>query len=203
MFAYCVGKLRLSEQAAFKRITAARLARRFPSIFAALAEGRLHLSGITLLAPHLTEDSAEGLLAAAEHKTKSEVETLLAERFPRPDLLAWVAPRPALSAGLTPLQVESTQDQLSPGRVETPFTPPPPGEPDSGQRCPERKGLQFDHELEVARGGEASASNIRLLCPAHNQHAAERTFGSEFMRHKRLAAAEARAASSCVRPPAP
>ena len=60
---------------------------------------------------------------------------------------------------------------------------------EDGHRCEERKFIQFDHELEVARGGEALASNIRLLCHAHNQLEAERTFGAEFMRHKRLAAA--------------
>jgi hypothetical protein len=46
--------------------------------------------------------------------------------------------------------------------------------------------------LEVARGGEASVDDIRLRCHAHNQYTAERTFGAEFMRHKRIAAAEAR-----------
>src|SRR2546422_5399145 len=40
MFAYCVHELRLSEDAAYKRIQAARVARRFPSIFAAGAGGR-------------------------------------------------------------------------------------------------------------------------------------------------------------------
>ena len=297
MFAYCVGKLHLSEQAAFKRITAARLARRFPAIFSALAEGRLHLSALTLLAPHLIEDSAEELLAAAEHKSKSEVETLLAERFPKPDLLAWVAPMPTPSAELAPVQADSTPDQLSPGRVEAPFIPSAAGErprvkplsaqsfavqftlsrnaheklrraqellghtsggadiaqvferaldllipalekrkfaatdrprrpaprssenprrlparvrravwkrdqgrctfvSESGHRCEARQGLQFDHVLEVARGGESSVANLRLLCPAHNQLEAERAFGSDFMRHKRIAAAEARACAS-------
>ena len=65
---------------------------------------------------------------------------------------------------------------------------------ENGHRCEARKPLEFDHIQEVARGGEASVSGVRLLCRAHNQHAAERTFGSEFMRHKRIAAAEARAA---------
>src|SRR5438093_6419035 len=50
MYAYCVHELRLSEDAAFKRIRAARAARQFPALFAALAEGRLHLSGVALLA---------------------------------------------------------------------------------------------------------------------------------------------------------
>jgi hypothetical protein len=44
----------------------------------------------------------------------------------------------------------------------------------------------------VARGGEATADRMRLRCRAHNQFEAERTFGTEFMRHQRIAAAEAR-----------
>src|SRR5512134_1428953 len=52
MHSYCVHELALSEEAAFKRIHAARAARKFPAVFEALADGRLHLSAIILLAPH-------------------------------------------------------------------------------------------------------------------------------------------------------
>ena len=52
--------------------------------------------------------------------------------------------------------------------------------------------MEFDHVLEVARGGEASITGLRLRCRAHNQYEAERSFGAEFMRHRRIAAAEAR-----------
>jgi 5-methylcytosine-specific restriction endonuclease McrA len=86
MYSYCVEVLRLSEDATFKRIRAARAARRFPSIFPALAEGRLHLSGVVVLAPFLTDGAATELLKMAEHRTTKEIEKLLAERFPRPDL---------------------------------------------------------------------------------------------------------------------
>src|SRR3972149_4403706 len=61
LYAYCVGELGLCEQAAFKRIRAARTARQFPTIFAAVADGRLHLSAVLLLAPYLTPDNAAGL----------------------------------------------------------------------------------------------------------------------------------------------
>ena len=54
-----------------------------------------------------------------------------------------------------------------------------------GTRCNERKFLEFDHVETVSRGGQAMVSNIRLRCRAHNQYEAERTFGAEFMRHKR------------------
>ena len=66
---------------------------------------------------------------------------------------------------------------------------------ETGHRCESRKRLEFDHVVEVARGGEATVEGIRLRCRAHNQYTAERTFGAEFMRHKRIAAAEGRAAA--------
>ena len=111
MYSYCVHELRLSEEAAFKRIHAARAARRFPALFAAVADGRLHLSAVVMLAPHLTPESAEELLAAATHKSKSEIEQLLAARFPQPDLPehmgAIAASQPALAM----------VEQHAPGRV--------------------------------------------------------------------------------------
>jgi 5-methylcytosine-specific restriction endonuclease McrA len=70
---------------------------------------------------------------------------------------------------------------------------------ETGNRCPARTGLQFDHVREFALGGEATVSGIRLRCRAHNQYEAERTFGVEFMRHKRVAAAAARAAAQASR----
>ncbi len=82
MHAFCVGELRLSEDAAFKRIQAARAARRFPALFETVAEGRLHLAAVCLLAPHLTAENVEELIEAATHRPKVEIEALLARRFP-------------------------------------------------------------------------------------------------------------------------
>ena len=297
MFAYCVGELHLSEDAAAKRIQAARAARRFPAIFDAVAAGRLHLGAACLLAPHLTEDTMDELLTAATHRTKSQIEQLIAERFPRPDILAWV--RPAPPASPTPSE-QHPGGEHAPGHVQTPVAPEPashrsrvrPLAPqrfavqftmsqsahdklryaqellshqlpngeiaevferaldalipqlekgrfaatpqprarrqcsstnprhipacvkrtvwerdggqctfvsDTGQRCPARCRLEFDHVQEVTRGGQATVAGIRLRCRAHNQFTAERTFGSDFMRYKRLTAAEARAAAKVRR----
>src|SRR5439155_12683348 len=85
---------RLSEDGAYKRIHAARAARQFPALFSAVAEGRLHLTGAGLLAPHLTAENADELPAAAAYRTKPEIELLLARRFPRSELLALVQPLP-------------------------------------------------------------------------------------------------------------
>ena len=86
MFQYCIRELGMSEDVAWRRIIAARLARRFPRIFPALADGRLHVSGVALLKDYLTQGNADDLLAAIEHKSRREIGLILAERFPKPDV---------------------------------------------------------------------------------------------------------------------
>src|SRR5258706_1100744 len=112
MFAYCIGELHLSEDAAAKRIQAARIARKCPVVFAALAEGRVHLSGVCLLAPHLAPEDAAELIAAATHKSKPQIEQLVAERFPRPDLPSRV------EAMFSPAAVAMRVEEHAPGHVE-------------------------------------------------------------------------------------
>ena len=298
MYAYCLGELHMSEETACRRIRAARAARDFPAIFAAVADGRLHLSAVVLLAPYLTVENAAELLEAATHNSKSEIERLLANRFPRPDVPTRLEAISSTGSSMelpSPVTVES--EQLAPGPVaaaERPRVAPlaperfalqvtidrathdklrhaqallshqvPAGDvakvlelvldtaieqlekrkfaatcrprggqrpssasgrhvpsevrravwqrdggrctfvSDSGQRCAERRLLEFDHVQELARGGVATISGMRLRCRAHNQYTAERTFGAEFMRQKReraRRAAEPRAktaADSC------
>ena len=312
MYRYCLGKLHLSGDAAYKRIQVARAARRYPAMLAALAEGRVHLTGLNLLAAHvkgLAPSVVDELLRAATHLTKRGIETLLAERFPKADLQAEVraiAPEPSHVPSVTseavigsseqPQLVASTEGELAPAQVGPRLASPQPGPPpaerparvsplapqrygvqftlgqhgyellqqvqdllghevtrndlaevftraleayalllerkkhaatehprdprrtrrdsrhipahvkrsvrkrdngqctyvtETGHRCEARSDLEYDHVLEYARGGEATVSNIRLRCRAHNQHSAERTFGVGFMEHKRAQAAAA------------
>ena len=86
MFAYCTEVLHLSEQEAYLRITAARAARQNTMLLPMLADGRLHLSGIAKLAPHLTRSSQEALLGRAAHKSKRQIEELVAELAPGADV---------------------------------------------------------------------------------------------------------------------
>ena len=94
MFLYSRRALLLSEQAAFKRITAARAARRYPIILKGLAEGELTLSSIRVLAPHLMDENVDGLLEAARHKSTREVEQLIAATISQPDIPASVRALP-------------------------------------------------------------------------------------------------------------
>jgi hypothetical protein len=60
-----------------------------------------------------------------------------------------------------------------------------------GKRCSERGFLEFHHhDIPYAKGGEATAENIRLVCRVHNALFAERDFGRTFMRSKLLHARE-------------
>ena len=70
LFTYCTQVLRLSEHAAYRRIEAARCARRFPVILDQLTEGAITLTTIGVLAPHLTSENVQEVLTAARHKTK-------------------------------------------------------------------------------------------------------------------------------------
>jgi hypothetical protein len=319
LFVYCVEPLGFSEDVAWKRIQAARAARRFPMLFNALADGRLHLTAVGLLAPYLEPGNVDELVRAATHARKAAIERFLSRRFPRmealvrgmpavrsappetvPQLGPVVEPAPAQAPVSTPSTNGAAVDARFSHEVaaepprSTPWTDVPAvdgggeaGRPDlapalhvlrvtigqetcdklerarsflrhsipdgdvaavldraldahlercekrkfaaaaataagrpraaarptvskrhvpaavrravwrrdggrctfvsaSGRRCASADFLEFDHVDPVARGGNASEDRIRLLCRAHNQHAAERAFGSAFMRDKRL-----------------
>jgi 5-methylcytosine-specific restriction endonuclease McrA len=79
-----------------------------------LADASIHLTGILLLAPHLTAENHADVLARARFRTKREIQRLVAEIAPRPDVAPSIEPlglrgaiggRPALSGiarGVTP-----------------------------------------------------------------------------------------------------
>ena len=53
-----------------------------------------------------------------------------------------------------------------------------------GVRCSQNKYLQIDHIVPYAKGGKSELSNLRLLCPSHNQLLAEQAFGKDFIDRK-------------------
>jgi len=54
-------------------------------LFEALADGRLHLTAVNLIGPHLSKPTVDDWIAAATHKTRAEIQALIAIRRPRPD----------------------------------------------------------------------------------------------------------------------
>src|SRR5712671_1140577 len=84
MFAFCVGELGFSEDEAYFRINLARTARRSPVLLDALRSGQVHQTGLRLLAPHLTEENQDEVLAEAAGKSKRQIEELVARLAPQP-----------------------------------------------------------------------------------------------------------------------
>jgi hypothetical protein len=82
LFGYCRHVLHCSEHEAYNRMEAVHAARRFPVILAMLAEGRLHLTAVRLLAPRLRNEDHLALLGGAIHKSRREIVALLARWFP-------------------------------------------------------------------------------------------------------------------------
>jgi len=299
MFAFCVGELGLSEDIACNRIDLARAARRLPVILDALCSGRVHMAGLRLLAPHLTAENQETVLAEAAGKSKRQIEELVARLWPQPPVptivrklpdrsapppeascgfsfgaavpiaQAELAPAPAFAAPpsapprrderpskVSPLsedafkfqftasracheKLRQAQDLLrhrvpngdvatifekaldvlidqvkkerfGTGRKARPARPEDVPEsssrhiPDAikrevferdggrctftdgeGRKCSETGGLEFDHIDGFARTRLHRADRIRLLCHAHNQHAADKMYGPLFMKRAR------------------
>jgi hypothetical protein len=298
LFGYCIGALHMSESEAALRIRAARLARQYPEVLNHVERGELHLSALRVLAPVLDANNHGQLLRAAVHKTKAEVEALVADLAPAPDARQLVrklpapklaretpstqpdllstsclpdvtpaapmlvaapplrpaarpapAPRPVTPLGQERYRIQLTatqglHDKLKQAQellrhrvpngdiatvvelalerlvrdlkkerfaqTERPRELRATPNPDSrhiphavrrevaqrdgeqctfvsadGHRCTETGMLEFDHQDAFARGGPPTPDNVRLLCRAHNQLHAERTFGRAFMQQAR------------------
>jgi hypothetical protein len=248
-----------------------------------LDKGRVHLTGLCLLCPHLTPANANERLGRAEGKTKRQIQELLAELAARPAVptsvrkvperkAAWLVPEPVVKgpasnpaqlvpepvipataapplrlappkpARVEPLSrdsyhihvtvsrrvkekldqalelspmgtdlesvLESAVDAWVETLVQKRFGVPGrkqrssnnPGSryiakaikrnvferdgwqctfvDQKGRRCDERRGLEFDHIVPYARGGESTAENLRLRCRGHNLLHKEACFGA-------------------------
>jgi len=133
MFAYCTEHLHLSEAEAYRRITVARAARQFPALLDRLRDGRLHLSGLARLAPLLTALNCEALLERATHLTTRQIEHLVVELQPRPDVPATIRRLPGkrgepslLSAPELVARRVEEQPSVAPAARQALPTPPSP-----------------------------------------------------------------------------
>jgi hypothetical protein len=241
-----------------------------------IERGELHLTALLLLREHLTDDNHRELLCAASRKTKSEVQHLLAERFPRPDApsriqtLTDARVQSPPSGGAEPVAATFAREHtpnrvepLSPERYKVVFTAGaelkqkieraanlmrhsnPGGDlsvvmdhaldlllaqlerqrlgkakhssnrtsgkntrkgyvpravrrqvferdgeqctfvDDRGRRCGSRAFLELDHREARALGGADDASNLSVMCRAHNLLSAERNFGRGYIEQKK------------------
>ena len=95
MFDYCRRVLGLRENEAYLRINVARAAREFPELLPMLRDGRLHLSGIGRLAPHLTRRNVDEVPKRASGMSHREIRELVCELEPKPDVAPLIRKLPA------------------------------------------------------------------------------------------------------------
>jgi hypothetical protein len=244
LYEFCQRRLAMSESEAFRRIDAAHLVRRFPSLLGYVERGEINLTALLLLRDHFTNDNVHRLVAAARGKTKREIQELLAAKAPKPDVLPTITalPLPAPSPSPSPARVTPPRlEPLAPSRHRLELTVSGEvraklerardlmshrirhndleavldhaldallaklekervgeGVPravrrevferdgerctfkdEQGNRCAARSDLELDHIVPPARGGTHDATNLRVVCGAHNRLYAEQAFGRE------------------------
>lgn len=81
---YCVRALGMTPDQAIRRLRAARTAHEYPALLPALAAGRLGVTAVNTLAPHLTAENCVELIALAAGKTIEELERALRARLAPP-----------------------------------------------------------------------------------------------------------------------
>lgn len=126
LFAFCVERLHMSEGAAGKRIWAARAGRRFPLVLEMIARGEIHLAGVSMLAAHLTEENHAALLERARHRTRREIEKLVAEIAPKPDAPSRVVALPQQTAPISLVSApQAALAEPAPAALAEPAPSPP------------------------------------------------------------------------------
>lgn len=88
LFDFCHRRLAMSEGTANRHMTAARLVRRFPDLRMLIEQGRIHLSGLVLLRPHLTKENFALVMAGAAGKSVAQIAEYVAAIDPKPDVPA-------------------------------------------------------------------------------------------------------------------
>jgi hypothetical protein len=115
---YCVKGLGMSDAEAYLRTQAAKLGRRFPLVIERIESGELNLSSIKLMGPHLTLENHVELLDRVRGMRKREVEKLVAELAPQPDVPARMRRLPSLgpvasAPAVAPLRAQESATQPS------------------------------------------------------------------------------------------
>src|SRR5687768_8511922 len=148
LFEYCRHVLGLSEDAAFNRVKAARVALKYPMVVPLMAAGSLSVTTVRMLRDVLTPENHVAVIAEAKNASKREVEVMVARLAPREDVgpsIRKVAPpshpAPVPAPVSSPLPF-GRAGSAPPATV--PIVPPPPGpRPVVAPLSPERYRMQF------------------------------------------------------------
>jgi len=144
MFAFCVEELGFSEDAAYARITVARAARRLPAMVEAVRSGQVHLTGLRMLVPHLTEQNHREVLAQRQAGRSDVSKSWLRGFSPQPAV-------PALIRKLPELPAPATVPRLCAGEPP-PIARPPSALPSRARRARTADEETFKIQFTASRG---------------------------------------------------
>lgn len=275
LYSFLVEALGFCESAAIKRVAACRVVRTFPEMLQVIESGKIHLTGIRLLAKHLNDRNVRQTIEACSGKSKAWIEEYVAKTFSfraapvresvriyaesgtrdevpqitfpemctvesvdtnaivardsaqqkklvrlhitvdeetyelmknvrdmsgSKDMSAavkvmakqYVAKKTTVTPGAkkkaAAIRVKSKPSRYVPKAVRVAVRKRDQNQctftADDGHRCTQKRHLHFDHEKPFALGGRNTVDNLRLLCSAHNLHAARETFGRKFIEER-------------------
>jgi hypothetical protein len=184
LFPYCTEVLGFSEASAWNRMKAARAARRFPIVLDLLAAGRVNLTTIRLLAPHLTPENHRALLDEASGLPRRAVDKIVARLDPKPDVASVIRKLPARSTPSSPVATDSGASDgghpsvvPNPGAPQAPYSVPQVAGSESAASSPARRGVIAPlrpgrYKLEVTLGAEEH-DDLRWLQDAMRREIAD------------------------------
>ena len=156
LFTFCTQALHLSEHTALGRIEVARAARRLPVLFVHLEDGSVTVTNARMLAPHMTEANCQSLIAAVRHRSKREVEEIVARLRPQPDVHSRVRKLPSPRVIENPLALlhSDSVPHANTGDTHRPQVPPAVAAPVTTRPvvaplAPERYKIQFTASREM------------------------------------------------------
>lgn len=123
---YCIERLGYSKEAAYKRARVARLVQRVPAALTELESGAIHLTGLSVIADHLTPENQNELLPACRGRTRGQIERLIASCFSEDLLLDRIEAAPGASGVLgTPAANTAAAPSAGPSPTGGMAHPPP------------------------------------------------------------------------------
>ncbi|MEO8901401.1 MAG: hypothetical protein ABI488_06765 [Polyangiaceae bacterium] len=138
LFVYCMEALGMDESSAGRRITAARVCRKYPEVYVRVASGALGLSVLCALNPHLNPENAAQLFEACSNKSRRRVEEILAARFPKPDVRDLIR-RVPIQTEMRPMLAESRLSSALSEPSTNAAPPIPVPNPRSSSEVPPRR----------------------------------------------------------------
>lgn len=218
LFDFCVRFLNYSESEAARRIQSARCVARVEAVKPLLEENAISLTGLSMIAPFVTNENAASLIPEVRGKSSREIEKVLHAHFPESkpaeEFLKIVLDEELKTllaeAGTELLEKNATvilkkalkhllakSARKSAPKKHTRYIPASVKREvktvdgsrcayvsRSGVRCNQRHHLEFDHIRPWAKGGGSHASNLRLLCRAHNRWLGRMAFAKEPLARK-------------------